>query len=146
VPDSVYRLLRDAVCDKKSCWQVQPVVEAGVTADCGSGWIYFRLERHFKRCASKQQKASEICDALAAPRQTSRRSMIFLELKTSGKAAKAVDQIRKGAEKILETDIPVDIALKGEIWHKRQPKSPIRRKKIITVDGREIFIRHRQSL
>ncbi|HEY1853557.1 MAG TPA: hypothetical protein VGG40_03135 [Solirubrobacterales bacterium] len=71
--------------------------------------------------------------------------MIFVELKTSGKASKAVDQIRKGAEKVLSCGIAPDVVLKGEIWHKRRPKSPIRQKKVIQVDGREIFIRHRQS-
>jgi hypothetical protein len=146
--DSVaYKSFARTVCSKGSCYQKGPVSDGGVTADLGAGWIYFLLERHFKTagCVSKDLRVSEICDALAVPLQESRRKLVFLELKARGKTGKAVKQIRKGVEAVNRYSIPNDVALFGEIWHMREPKTSLRSGRYEEVDGRKILIRHRRA-
>jgi hypothetical protein len=121
--------------------------EAGVTADLGAGWAYFRVEAHFAsaECVGQGNTVSGICDGLAVPRQGNRRKLVFLELKTSGKYAKAVDQIRAGVREILAHGIPNDVVLHAEIWHSRTPKATITAHRYISVNERTVFVRHRKS-
>jgi len=87
----------------------------------------------------------EICDGVGVPQQANRRRLVFIELKTSGKYAKAIRQIRAGVAAILSHDIPRDVALSAEIWSRREPKSTINGSRIIQVEGRKVFVRHRRS-
>lgn len=142
-----YEEFANAVCEESGCWQREPPSEAGVTADLGAGWIYFLLETHFKakRCVGRKGRIGGLCDAVGVPYQESRQTLVFLELKSRGKAAKAVKQIRKGVEKILEYDLPDDVALLGEIWHKREPKTSLHSGRYEMVEGRKVFVRHKRS-
>jgi hypothetical protein len=121
--------------------------EARVTADVGAGWMYFRVEDHFGSidCVGRGNTISEICDGLAVPMQANRRKLIFLELKTSGKYAKAIEQIRAGVRAILAHEIPQDVVLHAEIWHSRVPKATVTIHRVVCVEGRSVFVRHRQS-
>ena len=141
-----YATLRPEVCDNNGCWQRSALQEAGVTADLGAGWIYFLLERHFqsRACVGLTTRA-DVCDGLGVPLQENRAKIIFLELKTSGKFAKAIDQIRAGVEAMLQYDLPHGVALHAEIWHRRVPKCTIKGHRIIEVEGRTVFVRHRAS-
>jgi hypothetical protein len=146
--DSVeYQTFRAAVCDADGCWQREPMTEAGVSADDGAGWIYFRMERHFCsiECVGRAGMVAEMCDGLAVPLQLSRRKLIFLELKTAGKYADAIDQIRAGVEEILAFGIPGNVALTAEIWYRREPKSPITTSRVVSIGGRDVLVRHRRS-
>jgi hypothetical protein len=86
-----------------------------------------------------------VCDGLAVPLQANRCKLVFLELKTSGKSAKAIDQIRLGVREILAHGVPLNVVLHAEIWHRRTPKSTISGHRTICVNGRHVFIRHRRS-
>jgi hypothetical protein len=135
------------VCDQPRCWQIDPPKESNITANCGEGWCYFRAEKHFKneQCVGRGNKVDKMCDAVAVPRQSNCLRIIFIELKTSGKYSSAVTQIRSAVETLLGYDLPANVALMGEIWFKREPKSPIRDRRVITVAGRQVSIRHRRS-
>lgn len=142
-----YGEFRAAVCDNDCCWQQRAPSEAGVVASTGSGWHYFLSEKHYQRetCVGKAGRISGMCDAVAVPAQDNRRKLIFLELKSSGQYADAIRQIRTGVNAILAHGVPPNVALVGEIWHKREPKSPIRTHRICEVAGRKVFVRHRKA-
>lgn len=88
---------------------------------------------------------AEMCDGIGVPLQF-RRQLVFLELKTRGKFAEAVNQIRAGVEAILGYGIPEDVALLAEIWYSREPKTTITLARTIEVSGREVLVRHRRSV
>ena len=147
VESAEYAGFRADICDENRCWQVAPVSEAGVTADKGAGWVYFLSESHFgdQSCMGRGNSSGGICDAVAVPRQY-RGQLVFLELKTNGSYAHAVDQIRACVERILAYGVPRSIALTAEIWHSREPKSTlVGGQSYIEVEGRQVSIRRKRS-